>query len=157
MTNTCGSTKIWPAYTSSLWSETEAKIHVFCIDCEPKSALSRRDWRGRIIGKGLHGFLNALCTRIKHNNKDEPLIRLLTICFDCCIALELDEVDQIDQIFGFRDNKRTPGEMVLRTLYKEVEVIVSSKAIITEGGLLNANTIKTIGLDGNWRKWYLED
>jgi hypothetical protein len=155
MANTCESAKIWPPYTSSLWPETEAKIYVFCIDCPPKNALSKRDWQGRIIGKGLHGSLNALCTRIKHNYKDEPLIRLLTVCFNCCVALELDEVDQIDRIFKFKDNNRTSGEMVLRTSYKEIEVIVSSKVIMTEGGLLNANTIKTVGLDGNCRKWYL--
>jgi hypothetical protein len=155
MANTYESTKVLPPYTSSLCSETEAKIHVFCIDCESNSALSKRDWQGRIVGKGLHGSLNALCTRIKRKYKDEPLMRLLTVCINCCSELELDEVDQIDRIFGFKDNNSTPGEMVLRTSYKEIEMIVSSKVIIMEGGLLNANTIKTVGVDGNQRKWYL--
>jgi hypothetical protein len=39
--------------------------------------------------------------------------------------------------------------MVLRTLYKEIKIIVSSKVIIIKGGLLNANTIKTVSLDSN--------
>jgi hypothetical protein len=60
-------------------------------------------------------------------------MRLLTVCFNCCVALELDEVDQIDRIFGFRDHDRTPGGMVLRTSYKEVKMIVSSKVVMTEG------------------------
>jgi len=64
-------------------------------------------------------------------------------------------VDQIGQIFGFRDNSRTPGEMVLRISYKEIEEIVSSKVIIIEGRLLSTNTIKTVGINGEWRKWYL--
>ena len=42
-----------------------------------------------------------------------------------------------------------PGEMVLRTSYKEIEVIVSSKVIMLEGWLLNAKTIKTVGIDSN--------
>jgi hypothetical protein len=42
--------------------------------------------------------------------------------------------------------------MVLRTSYKEIEMIVSSKVIIIEGGLLNVNIIKTVGVDGNQRK-----
>ena len=44
--------------------------------------------------------------------------------------------------------------MVLRISYKEVEEIVSSKVIMMEGVLLSANTIKTVGVDGKWRKWY---
>jgi hypothetical protein len=42
--------------------------------------------------------------------------------------------------------------MVIRISYKEAEEIVSSKVIIMEGRLLNANTIKTIGVDSEWRK-----
>jgi hypothetical protein len=44
--------------------------------------------------------------------------------------------------------------MFLTVLYKEIQEIVSSKVIIT-GVLLNANTIKTVGIDRKWRKWYL--
>jgi hypothetical protein len=62
------------------------------------------------------------------------------------------EDDHIDRIFGFRDNNRTPGEMVLRISYKEIEEIVSSKVIIMEGRLLNSNTIKRAGLNSKWRK-----
>ncbi|KAH6667739.1 hypothetical protein B0J14DRAFT_567113 [Halenospora varia] len=156
MAKTCERAKIRPPYPSSLCSETEAKIHVFCINCESKSALGKRDWQGRIIGKGLHGSLNALCTRIKHKYKSAPLMRLLTVCIDCCAELELyHEADQIGQIFGFKDNNTTPGEMVLRISYKEIEEIVSSKVIIMEGWLLNANVIETVGVNGEWRKWYL--
>jgi hypothetical protein len=103
---------------------------VFYIDCEPKSALSKRHWQGKIIGKeglgkGLHGYLNALCIRIDHKYKGAPLMRLLTICINCCAELELDhEADQIGRIFGFRDNSRIPREMLLRISYKEIKEIV---------------------------------
>jgi hypothetical protein len=59
---------------SLLGFESKAKIHVFCIDCESKNALSKRDWQGRIIEKGLHESLNALCTRIRHRYKYAPLM-----------------------------------------------------------------------------------
>ena len=146
------SAKIWPLYPSCC-SEIEAKIHIFCIDCESPSTLSKRDWQGRIIGKGLHGSLNALCTRIKYKYEtlrgNVPLIRLLTVCMKCCVELELyHEVDQIDRTFGFKDNNKTPREVVLRISFKKIEEIVSSKVIIMEGGLLNANTIKTVSVNG---------
>jgi hypothetical protein len=108
----------------------------------------------------LHGSLSALLTRVNHKYRlfmdHGPLIRLLTLCIECCTELGLyHEVDQIDQIFGFRDNNERPGGMVLRISYKEVEEIVSSKVIVMEGVLLNAGTIKTVGVDGRWRMWYL--
>jgi hypothetical protein len=74
----------------------------------------------------------------------------------CCAELELyHEVDQIDRTFGFKDNNKTSREVVLRISFKKIEEIVSSKVIIMEGGLLNANTIKTVSVNGKWRKWYL--
>jgi hypothetical protein len=83
-------------------------------------------------------------------------MRLWTVCIDCCIKLGLDcNDDQMDLIFGYRYNKRRIKEMVLRLSYKEVEELVSSKVIMTEGVLLNANTIKTVGIDGKLRKWNL--
>jgi hypothetical protein len=70
-----------------------------------------------------------------------------------CAKLGLyHEVDQVDRIFGFRDNNGTPGETVLRVSYRE---ILSSKVIMMEGVLLNTVTIKTFGTDSTWRKWYL--
>ena len=45
--------------------------------------------------------------------------------------------------------------MVIRISDKEIEDIVTSKFIMMEGVLLSANTIKTVGVDGKWRKWYL--
>jgi hypothetical protein len=154
------SAKIWPPYPSLLCSETEAKIHVFCINCDPQNALKERDWQGRITGKGLHGSLNALCSRVKHkymlSRSATPLLRLLTVCVECCTELELHyEVDQMDRIFGFRDRNGTLREMTLRVSYKEIEEIVSSQVIMMEGVLLNADTIKTVGVDGKQRKWYL--
>jgi hypothetical protein len=83
-------------------------------------------------------------------------MRLLTVYISCCTELELhDKIDKIDRIFRYRDNKRTVRELVLRVLYKEVKEVVSNKVIIIEGWFLNANTIKTIGVNGEWRKWYL--
>jgi hypothetical protein len=86
----------------------------------------------------------------------EPLIRLLTVCIECYTKLDLYyKVDQIDQVFGFRGSIERSGGMVLRIIYKEIEEIVSSKVIVIEGVLLNAGIIKTVGIDGKWRKWYL--
>jgi hypothetical protein len=145
--NTCA------PYRSPLCSEIEAKIGVFCVNC---GSLGQRDWQGRIIGKGLHGSLNALCARIKATFKGVPLMRLWTACFECCAKLGLDcEDDQMDMIFSYRYIKRGDQEMVVRLSYKEVEEMVSSKVIMTEGRLLNANTIKTAGKDGQWKKWQL--
>jgi hypothetical protein len=82
-------------------------------------------------------------------------MRLWTVCIECYTELGLDcEVDQMEQILGFR-NKMTVREVVLRLSYKEVEEMISSKVIMTEGVLLNANTIKTVSGDGHWRKWHL--
>ncbi len=144
-------------YHSTLCSEIVAKISVFCVNC---GSLGQREWQGRIIGKGLHGCLNALCARIKHRatvfRGSAPLMRLWTACFKCCTELGLDyEADQIDMIFNYRYIKRVNQEMVIRLSYKEVEEMVSSKVIMTEGWLLNANTIKTAGEVGRWKKWQL--
>jgi hypothetical protein len=62
-------------------------FEVFRIDCKSKSAFSKRDWQGMIIGKSLHGSLNALCTRIGHKYKSAPLVRLLTFCIRKMIIL----------------------------------------------------------------------
>jgi len=158
MAKTYESAQIRPPYPSSLCSEAEAKIHVFCIKCDPQDALTERGWQGRITGKGLHGSLNALCAKIKYMlfRSQEPLMRLLTVCAECCAKLEVYyKVDQVDQILSFRDKHGAPGEMVLRVPYKEIEEIVSSKVIVMKGALLNAGTINTSSADGKWRKWYL--
>jgi hypothetical protein len=157
MAKTYESAKIRPPY-SSLYSETEAKIHVFCIKCNPQDALTERGWQGRIIGKGLHGSLIALCARIKYMlfMSQAPLMSLLTVCAKCCAKLEVYyEVNQVDQTFGFQDKHEKPGEIVLRVPYKEIEEIVSSKVIVMKGVLFNAGTINTFSADGKWRKWYL--
>jgi hypothetical protein len=65
------------------------------------------------------------------------------------------EADQIVLVFDFKDGNKGAGGMVLRISYKEIEEIVSSKVIMMEGVLLSANTIKAVGVDGKWRKWYL--
>jgi hypothetical protein len=155
----CESTKIWPPLPSSLCSETKAKIKVSCIKCDDPED-DEREWQGRVIGKGLHGSLSAFLTRVEHKYRlfmdHKPLIRLLTVCIKCCAKLELyHEVDQIDQIFSFRDNDEISRGMVIRISYKEIEQIISSRVIVMEGMLVNAGTIKTVGVDGKWRKWYL--
>jgi len=157
MAKTYESAKIRPPHPSALCSEAEAKIHVFCITCDPQDALKERGWQGRIRGKGLHGSLNALCARLKYMllRSQAPLMSLLTVCAECCAKLEVYyEVDQVDRIFAFQD-KHEPGEMILRVPYKEIEEIVSSKVIVMKGALLNAGTINTSSADGKWRKWYL--
>ena len=54
----------------------------------------------------------------------------------------------MDRIFGFKDNRETSGDMVLRISYKGIEEIDSSKVIMIEEVLLNADTIKTVSIDG---------
>lgn len=157
MAKICGSAEIWPTYPSPLCSETKAKVNVSCINCDFED---KRDWQGRIMGSGLNGALSALLTRIKHKYRlfrdDTPLMELWTVCIHCSAKLELyHEVDQISLIFHFKDSNKRAGGMVLRISYKEIEEIVSSKVIMMEGVLLSANTIKTVGVDGKWRKWYL--
>jgi hypothetical protein len=120
---------------------------------------TRESGKGGLIGRGLHGALSALLARIKHKyglfRDDTPLMDLWTVCIHCSANLELYyEVDQIGLIFDFKDSTRARG-MFLRVLYKEIEEIISSKIIIMEGVLLSANAIKTVGVDGKWRKWYL--
>jgi hypothetical protein len=149
MAKICESAKIWSPYCS----ETKAKIKVSCIKCDDPED-DEREWQGRVIGKGLHGSLSALLTRVEHKYRlfidHKPLVRLLTVCIECCAKLELyHEVDQ------FRDNNEISRGMVLRISYKEIEQIISSRVIVMEGMLLNAGTIKTVGVDGKWRKWYL--
>jgi hypothetical protein len=143
------------AELSLLCSETKSKIDVFCIKCK---RFSERYWQGRIIGKGIHGSVNAIFTRVKQKYKllrgHLPLIRLLTLCIKCSTELELyDEADQINWLFGFKDDNKTSRGMTLRISYKRVEEVVSSKVIVMEGVLMN--TIKTVGVDGKYRKWYL--
>ncbi len=56
--------------------------------------------------------------------------------------------NQINRIFEYKDNNRTLEELVLRLLHKEIEEIVPSKVIITEGWVLSANIIKTANVNG---------
>jgi hypothetical protein len=156
MAKICENAEIWPTYPSPLCSETKAKVNVSCINCDFED---KREWQGRIMGRGLHGALSALLARIKHKyglfRDDTPLMDLWTVCIHCSTKLELyHEVNQIGLIFDFKDSTRPKG-IVLRVSYKEIEEIVSSKFIIMEGVLLSANAIKTVGVDGKWRKWYL--
>ncbi|PVH72544.1 hypothetical protein DL98DRAFT_520444, partial [Cadophora sp. DSE1049] len=157
MAKICGSAETWPIYSSPLCSEIKAKVNVSCINCDFED---KRDWQGRILGSGFHGALRALLTRIKHKCRlfkdDTPFMELWTVCIHCSATLELyHEVDQIGMIFDFKDSHKRAGGMVLRISYKEIEDIVSSKVIMMDGVLLSANTIKTVGVDGKWRKWYL--
>ncbi|KAH8650260.1 hypothetical protein BGZ60DRAFT_421626 [Tricladium varicosporioides] len=156
MEKICESAKTWPIYPSPLCSESRAKVNISCINCNFKD---KRYWQGRIMGRGLHGALSALIARIKHKYRlfrdGTPLVELWTVCIHCSTKLELyHEADQISLVFDFKDNKGGGG-IVLRISYKEIEEIVSSKVIMMEGVILGANTIKTVGVDGKWRKWYL--
>ena len=145
MAKICESPKHWSTFPCSLWFDTDAKVRVRCVNGN-NYEFEDRDWQGRIIGKGIHGSLNALLIRFKHKNKasKRPLMELLTICFEC--RRELDNTNQLKEI-----NKKTSGSLILSLSDKEVETVVSSKAIIMEGPLMNV--IKTIGIDGESKKW----
>jgi hypothetical protein len=150
----CESSRNWPSFPCSMWFETSAKVNVFCINCNFKD---ERDWQGRIIGRGVHGLLNALLARIKHKDKDTPLIGLLTICIDCCEeGLKFDYRDykaEIDQILCSKNKNKRFGSILLGLSYKEVEGVIFSKVIIMEGILMS--TIETIGVDAKQEKWDL--
>jgi hypothetical protein len=56
------------------------------------ASLKMRGWKGRIVGKGIHGFLNGLLAMLKHKNKASQertrFMELLTICDGCCGQLD---------------------------------------------------------------------
>ena len=80
-------------------------------------------------------------------------MRLLTICDNCCIELDWDGKPGKDHILSVGSINKICASLVLGISYKEVEMVVSRKAIITEGGAMN--TIKTVGIDGEWKEWFL--
>jgi hypothetical protein len=132
-------------------SETKGKINVSCVNCDFEE---KRDWQGWIIGKGITGSLNAFLIRIKHKNKllkrKKPLMRLLTICDNCCIELDWDGKPDQDHIGSTNE---ISASLVLSLSHKEVETVVLSKTIIIEE--VSINTIKTAGIDGEWKQWFL--
>ena len=128
--------------------ETEAKVKISCVNCPYEDEAK---WQGRIIGRGIHGSLNALLTRIKHKSRASkrhtPLMGLLTICVKCREDPDwYYDADQLDQIVG-----KTSGSLILGLLDEEVEEVISSKAIVMEGVLMNV--VQTIGIDGQWNEW----
>lgn len=135
-------------------SETKAKINVSCVNCDFEE---KRDWQGWIIGKGITGSLNAFLKRIKYKNKllkrNTPLMRLLTICDNCCIELDWDGKPDQDHILSVGRLHKISASLVLRLSYKEIEEVISSKSIIMGGLLMNA--IKTVGIDGQEKEWDL--
>jgi hypothetical protein len=135
-------------------SEIKAKINVSCVNCDFEE---KRDWQGWIIGKGITGSLNAFLKRIKHKNKllkrNTPLMRLLTICENCCIELDWDGKPDQDHILSIGRLHKISESLVLRLSYKEIEEVISSKSIIIGGLLMNA--IKTVGIDGQEKEWDL--
>jgi hypothetical protein len=117
-------------FPCSVWLETKAKVSVFCVNWQNCKFEEEREWQGQIIGRGIHGCLNALLSKIKYKNRAsktcKPLIGLLTNCAECSREIGWSDDDQLDQII-----KRTPGSLVLSG--KEVEEILSTKVIIMEG------------------------
>lgn len=117
----------------------------------------KRNWQGWIIGKGITKSLNAFLTRIKHKNKllkwNAPLIRLLTICDNCCIELDWDGKPDQDHILSVGSINKISASLVLSLSHKEVEEVISSKSIIIEGLLMDA--VKIVGIDGQEKEWDL--
>jgi hypothetical protein len=140
------------AELSLLYSETKSKINVFCIKCK---RFSKRYWQGRIIRKGIHRSVNAIFTRVKQKYKllksYSLLIRLLTLCIKCFTELKLyNKADQINWLFGFKDNNKTSKGITLKISYKRVKKVVFSKVIVIEDVLIN--TIKTVSINGKYKK-----
>jgi hypothetical protein len=150
---TIKSARTWPNFPCSLWFETHAKAHVICVNCPFEE---KRDWHGKIVGHGIHGFLNAFFTMIKYKNKatkmDSPLMVLIHTCAQCYHCYE-DQSGHNDALQVDRIIKTTPGGLILQLSYKAVEEVVGSRQIVMEGVLMN--TVKTIGADGQEKEWYM--
>ncbi|PMD55492.1 uncharacterized protein K444DRAFT_695748 [Hyaloscypha bicolor E] len=143
----------WSTFPCSMWFETNAKVEVYCVNHQNCKFKHERGWQGVIIGKGIHGSINALLAWFKYKNKalktSTPLMGLLTVCAEC--RGELDfwyEANHVDQIIN-----RTSGSLILGLSDKEVEEVASSKAIIMEGALMDM--IETVAIDGQWTKWHM--
>lgn len=149
MAKICESPTSWSTFPCSLWFNINAKVNVLCVnvDCDFED---ERDWQGRIVGKGVHGSLNALFTRIMHKNKQQmPLIGLLTVCMECYKeGFSFDYMNskrQINQILSSKHKRKNFGRLILGVSYKEVEEIIFSKVIIMEGVLMD--TVETVSLN----------
>ena len=138
----------------SIKSETKAKIDVSCANCDFKDKI---DWQGYIVGNGIHGSVYAFFTRMRYKNKllkgSKQLMGLLTICDDCCTELDLDGKPDQTYILNFGGASQISASLVLSLSYKEVKEVASSRAIIIEGPPMDA--IKTVGIDGQEKKWNL--
>ena len=150
MTKICERPKRWSTFPCSMWFQTNAKVNVFCVNCEYPD---ERDWSGKIVGKGIHGCLNALFTRLKQNNT--PLIGLLTLCSERCEEglSYADYWARIEIILGSKHLSKNLGRMVLSLSSKEVEEVVFSKEIVMEGILMDS--IETVGINGEQETWDL--
>ncbi len=63
---------------------------------------------------------------------------LITICDNCCTELGLDGKPNKDHILSFGGVNKISASLVLSLSYKEVKEVVSSRAIIIEGPLIDA-------------------
>lgn len=136
-------TTSWTSFLCSVRFEINSKVEVSCINC---LARQERYWQGTIIGKGIHGSLNALFTKIKHKGKvsegHTALMEVLTKCVECSEDHSSPfEVDQLERIV-----KETSGSLIFRLSDEEVEEVVSSKAIVMEGPIMNK--VKIVSIDG---------
>jgi len=136
-----------------MWFETNAKVKVWCVNYQNCKFKDEREWQGVIIGKGIHGSINALLALVKHKNKalktSTPLMGLLTICTECCGELDFwYKANHVDRIIN-----RTPGSLILSLSAKEVEEVASSKGIIIEGALMDI--IETVAIDSQLKKWHM--
>ena len=104
------------------------------------------------MGRGIHGFLNALLSKIKHKSQGsttrKPFMGLLTICAECHKEPNWSyNTYRLDQVI-----KRTRGISILCLSDKEVEEAISSEVIIIMEGIL-MDVIKTVGVDGRCKDW----
>jgi hypothetical protein len=75
----------------------------------------------------------------------------LTLYIKYSTKLELyNKADQINWLFGFKDNNKTSKDITLRISYKKVKKVVSNKVIVMESVLIN--TIKTVSVNNKYKK-----
>jgi len=141
--------------SSNLCTETTTPISIFCVNCAVKSKDNQEEyrfWSGLIPGKRTLGYLKAYLIRIKLKVSKAPLIKLLTLCKECCLELGLNtHLAQMDRILKFKDTPNTHRKLVFRISHREIEEMFSSRVIILVG--MFTTPFLTINPDGQWKEW----
>jgi hypothetical protein len=130
---------------SSFQSTTRIRIVCAC-----PNSLYQRTWRGTIVGKGLHGCVQAMLARMSQRFLRAPLLGILTVCSVCDSESSWENECQLTNYLL----EKTSGRLLLGILSeKDIEILLSSAVIVMEGVLMD--TITSIDKCGGRRRWSL--